>query len=175
MTKQSNATLQLVTESMMRIIVAILLIFWSVQRFSSSSYTLSTTEVYAATNCATATVPQAQCEALVAIFTGMWGSGRNAVYTQGTGNTQLGWPSSGWLMNDDPCSWHGVMCDTSSPKNVIKLDFDWKDDNGLMDGNICWNNSASYANLSWSLPNSINNLLQLKALSISQNTNINFN
>jgi cysteine-rich repeat protein len=168
MTKQSNATLQLVTESMIRIIVAILLIFWSVQRFSNSSYTLSTTQVYAATNCATATVPQAQCEALVAIFTGMWGSGRNAVYTQGTGNTNLWWPSSGWLMNDDPCRWHGVTCDSSSPRNVIGIHFAWY--NVPTDTIRCGESSDHKAWLNWSFPISFSSLDKLKTFNIGYNT-----
>ncbi len=61
-----------------------------------SAAALWLTPAYAATDCTAADVPQADCEALVALYTS----------TNGTSwSTQ-----TGWLQDDTVCDWYGVNC-----------------------------------------------------------------
>lgn len=61
-----------------------------------SAAALWVTPAYAATDCAAADVPQADCEALVALYTS----------TNGTSWSM----QTRWLQNDTVCNWHGVNC-----------------------------------------------------------------
>jgi len=70
--------------------------------------------VQAATDCTTpaqTNIPQAECEALVAL------------YTSTTGASWSDSPGNNWNVTNTPCSWTGITCaDTTFPTNVIEID-----------------------------------------------------
>ncbi len=77
---------------------------------------LDSAEVYAepgaaATDCHTRNdLPQAECEALVAL------------YDRTGGPDWSDSPENGWNLNQTPCSWTGVTCSNTRPAHVLRLE-----------------------------------------------------
>jgi len=133
----------------------------------------------AATNCATQTdIPQAECEALVAIYTNLNGA-----------NWETAPHNNGWNQNDSPCSWWGVDCVGSPPNTNVKVIY--LRENNFSGGSLPTTQLSSLTSLeilvlqclwgydngtwSWSsaitgsIPTQLGSLTSLKTLDLSNN------
>ncbi len=130
---------------------------WIVLAFVFSFFT-GAQPAHAATDCANADVPQAECEALLDLYTN----------TDGANWTQ----KSGWGQTDTVCSWFGVGC--YGGPNVASI--------GLLDNNLSGTIPNTISNLTelegidlWgnhltgTIPDTIGNLEKLMTLDLSGN------
>jgi len=116
-------------------------------------------QVDAATDCASVTeIPQAECEALVALSNSTDGPNW--------------WPNGGWNKTSTPCNWHGVVCGDG---HVTALDLSRNQLSGTIPselGNLSHLTALNLDlnSLSGSIPSELGNLSHLTALSLSLNS-----
>ncbi len=105
-------------------------------------------------------IPEAECDALVAIYNSTAGASWNF--------------NTGWLVDNTPCSWRGVTC-SSVPGNVTELDSANNNLTGSIPAEIGNLASLEYLdmynnNLAGSIPAEIGSLTSLQSILLNNNT-----
>jgi len=117
------------------------------------------------TDCAAVTeIPQAECEALVALYSSANGAGWNN--------------STNWLQTDTPCTWYGLSCEPDPVEptlyHVTGIDLSWNNLSGLIPVELGSLANLGYLNLrdnqlTGSIPAQVGNLANLDTLELKWN------